>query len=66
MRGKSTKREKNSTLEAQISLLPSALMEFFYNKDAKVARNLFEFGLKAHSTDTAYILKCIERTDRET
>ncbi len=34
-------------------------MEFFYNKDAKVARNLFEFGLKSYSHEPAFVMQCM-------
>jgi len=35
-------------------------MEFHINKDANIARNLFEFGLKSHLEEPAFVMKYIE------
>lgn len=38
----------------------AALMEFYVNKEEKVARNIFELGLKRYSQDVPFLLQYVE------
>lgn len=42
-----------------LSYAPAALTEFYLNKDPKVARNIFELGLKIYSNEPAFIRQCM-------
>lgn len=46
------------TALSTFTYLPAALTEFYLNKDPKVARNIFELGLKIYANEPAFIRQC--------
>lgn len=51
---------KDATAPTPAVYIAAAQMEFIVNKDNKIARNVFEFGLKHHPTDALMVHEFVE------